>query len=247
MREGWKRWAQVCYRWTFCVRIERCLHHRTRPLSVALKKHLLPLALPCRHHLQVVVSVALEQGISWRRWTCRGRWQFSRCRAVVLVVGRPSCIFLQLSCCPRPRSFSMEEGGAEDPTRGWIAFYAMAVAEGTPSSSYPKSCHIWHNLHRRLTSCGGDFWWPMTCSLSTRGRTTFLDYCPEFWVQVSVEESVGATKPATRGVVGCMCRSCGGDKWPVAAAAACQSKSSCRRSVVMFVPPAGRVAVERHF
>lgn len=125
----------------------------------------------------------------------------------------------------------MEEGEAEDPTREWIAFYAMAVEEGTPSSSYPKTCHIWHNLHRRMTSCGADSLWPMTCSLSTRGSTTFLDYCPEFWVQVNVEVSLEATKPARRGVVGYMCRSCGGDKWPVAAAAAswsaCQSKSSC--------------------
>ena len=125
----------------------------------------------------------------------------------------------------------MEEGEAEDPTREWIAFYAMAVEEGTPSSSYPKTCHIWHNPHRRLTSCGADSLWPMTCSLSTRGSTTFLDYCPEFWVQVSVEVSLEATKPARQGVVGYMCRSCGGDKWPVAAAAAswsaCQSKSSC--------------------
>ena len=107
----------------------------------------------------------------------------------------------------------------------------MAVEEGTPSSSYPKTCHIWHNPHRRLTSCGADSLWPMTCSLSTRGSTTFLDYCPEFWVQVSVEVSLEATKPARQGVVGYMCRSCGGDKWPVAAAAAswsaCQSKSSC--------------------
>ena len=125
----------------------------------------------------------------------------------------------------------MEEGEAEDPTREWIAFYAMAVEEGTPSSSYPKTCHIWHNLHRRMTSCGADSLWPMTCSLSTRGSTTFLDYCPEFWVQVNVEVSLEATKPARQGVVGYMCRSCGGDKWPVAAAAAswsaCQSKSSC--------------------